>query len=381
MLAEFQSNLMRNINVLHVYRTSMPASYGGVESFIDTLCRADSRLGVNNSVLTLNPAPQVDQIKMNGYTVHQARQDIFISSTAFSLAAFAKFKRLSGMADIIHYHFPHPFSDILHFYCKPRKPSIVTYHSDVIRQKYLLYAYRPIMHRFLSSVDRIVATSPNYLASSEILQHYASKVSVIPIGIDPAPYGALDSERLEHWRKRFPEPFFLFVGAIRYYKGLKFALEAAAGTQIKIVIAGVGKEEKALKTQADSLQLSNVEFLGFVDDQDKSTLLNLCYGFIFPSHLRSEAFGISLLEAAMAGKPLVSCEIGTGTTFVNRANETGLVISPGSADELRDAMQFLLDHPDVALRMGERARQRSLELFSVDKQANLYNILYRDLIK
>lgn len=371
---------MAKINILHVYKTSMPASYGGVESFIDTLCKADSKLGVKNTVLTLHPKPQKQPIEMDGYSVHQAKQNLFLASTGFSASAFSKFKRLSNDADIIHYHFPNPFADMLHVACRHKKPSIVTYHSDIIKQKHLLHIYRPLKKRFLNSVDQIVAISPNYFVSSDVLQRYADKVSVIPIGIDPKAYETIDSERLDFWRSRLSKPFFLFIGAMRYYKGLHIALEAIAGTEIHIAIVGINGIEKDLKAQAASLQLKNIDFLGFVNDKDKLALLELCHGFIFPSHLRSEAFGIALLEAAMVGKPMVSCEIGTGTTFVNSANETGLVINPGSPHELREAMQFLLDNPEVAATMGKNAKKRSLELFTADQQAKSYYDLYQQLL-
>lgn len=370
------------MNILHVYKTSMPASYGGVESFIDTLCKSDSKLGVKNTVLTLHPRPQKQPIDMNGYTVHQARQNLFLASTGFSATAFGKFKRLSNEVDIIHYHFPNPFADMLHLACRSKKPSLVTYHSDIVKQKQLLHIYKPLQQRFLNSVDHLVSTSPNYFISSKILQQYANKVSVIPIGIDPKAYETVDSKRLNFWRNRLPKPFFLFVGAMRYYKGLHIALEAVAGTDIQIAIAGAGMHgiEKDLKAQATALQLNNVDFLGFVNNKDKLALLNLCHGFIFPSHIRSEAFGISLLEAAMAGKPMISCEIGTGTTFVNSANETGLVINPGSPRELREAMQFLIDNPKVAANMGKNAKQRSLKVFTADQQAKSYYDLYQQLL-
>lgn len=371
---------MAKINILHVYKTSMPSSYGGVESYIDTLCKQDSKLGVKNTVLTLHPKPQKQPIEMDGYSVHQAKQNLFLASTGFSASAFSKFKRLSNDADIIHYHFPNPFADMLHVACRPKKPSIVTYHSDIIKQKQLLHIYRPLKKRFLNSVDQIVATSPNYFVSSDVLQRYADKTSVIPIGIDPKAYETVDSERLDFWRSRLSKPFFLFIGAMRYYKGLHIALEAIAGTEIQIAIAGINGIEKDLKAQASSLQLKNVDFLGFVNDEDKVALLHLCYGFIFPSHLRSEAFGISLLEAAIVGKPMISCEIGTGTTFVNSANETGLVINPGSPRELREAMQFLLDNPKIAANKGKNAKKRSLELFTADQQAKLYYDLYQQLL-
>jgi rhamnosyl/mannosyltransferase len=367
--------------VLHVCKSSMPTNYGGIESFIDTLCKADSKLGVKNIVLTYNEAPLKQPIEMNGYTVYQTKQIFFIASTGFSLSAFGKFKELAIKSDIIHYHFPNPFADILHFVCPPNKPSIVTYHSDIVKQKYLLHIYKLLKHQFLKSVDHIVATSPNYFVTSSLLQKYSAKVTVIPIGIDHRSFKKVDPGRLNYWKSRFKKPFFLFVGAMRYYKGLHIALDAIAGTDIQIAIAGVGEIEKALKVQATSLQLNNVHFLGSVDFNDKLALLNLCYGFIFPSNLRSEAFGISMLEAAAVGKPIISCEIGTGTTFVNSANETGLVINPGTPSELKKAMYYLLDNPKIAAQMGKNAKKRSLELFTADQQARSYFELYKCLLR
>ena len=70
-------------------------------------------------------------------------------------------------------------------------------------------------------------------------------------------------------------------------------------------------------------------------------MFELCFAVLFPSHLRSEAFGISLLEGAMYGKPLISSEIGTGTTYINIDKETGLVVPPSDPIALREAMDFL----------------------------------------
>jgi glycosyltransferase involved in cell wall biosynthesis len=86
--------------------------------------------------------------------------------------------------------------------------------------------------------------------------------------------------------------------------------------------------------------LSTIHFLGFLSNEDKVALLTLCYAVLFPSHLRSAAFGISLLEGAMYGKPLISSEIGTGTSFINIANETGLVVQPSDPLALRQAMRL-----------------------------------------
>jgi rhamnosyl/mannosyltransferase len=373
--------MRETIRVLHVYKTSLPESTGGVEVFIDMLCRVSAKYGVKSNVLSLTKHPSENSIEMQGYTVYQAKQDLFIASTGFSLSAFKKFKKLACEADVIHYHFPNPFADILHFICRIKKPSLVTYHSDIIRQKWLLKLYRPLMRLFLNAVDHIVATSPNYRNSSEVLQNYRNKTSIIPVGIDVNMYPKLNQNKLDYWRKRLCEPFYLFIGAMRYYKGLHIALDAIKHTNIRLVIAGINGIEKELKQHATKYNISNVDFLGFISDEDKVALLTLCYGFVFPSHLRSEAFGLALLEAAAFGKPLISCEIGTGTSYININNQTGFVITPSSPDELKSAMQHLLDNPERAAEMGKNAKKRSGELFTADKQTKAYCELYDKLLQ
>ncbi len=118
-------------------------------------------------------------------------------------------------------------------------------------------------------------------------------------------------------RERAGEKFFLFVGNLRYYKGLHVLLDALEGTPFRAVLSGPAHEQE-LRRQAARLNLTQVDFVGPVGDEDKVALLTLCRALTFPSHLRSEAFGISLLEGAMFGKPMISTEIGTGTSYGER---------------------------------------------------------------
>jgi rhamnosyl/mannosyltransferase len=188
------------------------------------------------------------------------------------------------------------------------------------------------------------------------------------------------ADKLAFWCEKFGTKFFLFVGVLRYYKGLHILLEAAKGTSYPIVIVGAGPIEIELKKQSEETGLSNIHFLGFLSDEDKVALLTLCYAVVFPSHLRSEAFGISLLEGAMYGKPLISSEIGTGTSFINISNETGIVVPPSDPLALKQAMHTLWQNPELAAEMGRKSEQRYWELFTADKMVDSYVDLYRELI-
>lgn len=373
--------MSKSLKVLHFYKTSLASTQGGVEVFIDTLCQYTAKHNIEHSVLSLSELPSINPISMNGYTVYQAKQDLYLTSTGFSLSAFKKFKDLAQKADIIHYHHPNPFADLLHLLCNINKPSILTYHSDIIKQKRLAHIYYPLQQWFLNKVDRIIATSPNYVTSSNTLQKHLYKTSIIPIGISLNDYPTPTPESIDYWRQKLKPPFFLFIGAMRYYKGLHIALDAIKQTGLRFVIAGAGGIEDELKQYASDNKISNAVFLGQISEQDKAALLHLCHGFVFPSHLRSEAFGISLLEAAFFGKPLISCEIGSGTSYVNKDSVTGLVVTPSSPDALRHAMQFLMDNPAKALEMGKNAKARAQDLFTAEKQTESYMSLYKKIIK
>jgi len=367
--------------VLHFFKTYYPDSFGGIEQVIFQLCKGTVRYGYTSEVLTLSSSAHEEPIEYSGHLVHQAQLDLQLASTGFSLSAFRKFSALAKQADIIHLHYPWPFMDVVHFATRHGKPTVVTYHSDIIRQKALLKLYRPLKNRFLASVDRIVATSPNYLATSPVLNRYRDKIVEITYGLDKSTYPSPAPELLAKWRSKVGERFFLFVGMLRYYKGLHILLDAAQGTNYPIVIVGAGPIEAELKAQAVRLGLRNIFFLGAVPDEDKVALLTLCYGVVFPSHLRSEAFGISLLEGAMYGKPMISSEIGTGTTFINIGDETGLVVPPSDPVALRQAMSYLWEHPEEAARMGRRAEERYWKHFTAEQMVKSYVDLYGEVVR
>ena len=369
------------MRVLHFFKTYYPDSFGGIEQVIYQLCRGTAKYGVDGEVLTLSRNASDSCIVWDGHTVHRAKLDFQLASTGFSFSAISQFAKLAAQADIVHYHFPWPFMDVAHCAARIKKPTVVTYHSDIIRQKNLLRVYRPLKNRFLGSVDRIVATSPNYMATSTVLNRFADKVKIIPYGLDKESYPKPSPELLAGWRDRIGERFFLFVGMLRYYKGLHILLDAIQGTDFPVVILGAGPIEGELKEQAQRLGLSNIVFLGALPDEDKVALLRLCYAVVFPSHLRSEAFGISLLEGAMHGKPMISCEIGTGTSYINIDSETGLVVPPEDPAAFRGAMRYLWENSDVAQTMGRRAEERYWKLFTSDKMAASYYALYQELLQ
>jgi len=370
------------MKVLHVYRTYFPDTQGGLEETIRQICLNTKLQGIESRVVSLSRQANLKVRYHDEAVVYRYKLSFEIASCGFSVAAFNEFKQHIEWADIINYHYPWPFADLLHFFsAKVNKPVVITYHSDVIRQQGLLKMYAPLMRRFLQIAQRIVVTSPCYLSTSETLQSYQHKCEVIPIGLNKKTHPIVSQDKIDSVRQIYGQGFFLFIGVLRYYKGLKYLLEAIKQTSLKVVIAGSGPEENNLKKLAKKLQLDNVIFAGQVSDEDKVALLKLSTAVVLPSMMRSEAFGVVLLEGAIYAKPLITTEIGTGTSFVNQHNLTGFVVKPSEPLALQLAMQKLMGNPGLAKKMGLAAQQWYEEKFTGEIMSEAYNQLYQQVIK
>ena len=367
------------VKVLHIYRTFFPDTQGGLEEVIRQISLNTTE--VETRIFTISQhIHEPDIVEVDGIQVYRIPLLFEVASCSVAYRGLDVFKNLVSWADILNYHFPWPFADILNLLYAKGKRSVLTYHSDIIRQKNLLKLYRPLKRQFLSSVDKIVATSPNYFQTSKVLQKYKNKVEIIPIGLDETSYPIVDQERKSYWQNKISGTFFLFVGVLRYYKGLSVVINAAKGADYKIVIIGAGPIEADLKQQANEQHVDNIEFLGFQSDDDKVTLLSLCRGVIFPSYLRSEAFGVTLLEGAMFSKPLISVDIGSGMSYINLHKKTGLQVPPKNPQAFRKAMDTLYYDEAYANQLGVAARERFDSLFTGKIMGTKYDALYLSLM-
>jgi glycosyltransferase involved in cell wall biosynthesis len=366
---------------LHVYRTYFPDPPGGVQEAIRQICLATQALGSKNVIYCLSPNPYPAQVTRAEASVVRSRSWWAPASCDLGLiGSLQLFRQQSRLANVLHLHFPWPFGDLLRFAAMDR-PSVLTYHSDIVRQRSLGTVYSPLMWKTLRSVKHIVATSPDYALSSPVLMEPSirEKVRIIPLGICESSYPKDGDEsifdRLSIARK---EPYFLFLGVLRYYKGIEFLLRAACKIKGSIVLAGSGPQGRELKRLAESLRLKNIVFAGQVTEAEKVALIKSCRALVLPSHLRSEAFGVVLIEASMYERPMITCEIGTGTSFVNLHGETGLTVPPNDANALAEAMRTLEENAGWATCLGLKARERYERLFSEAALGRAYTDLYRD---
>jgi rhamnosyl/mannosyltransferase len=299
----------------------------------------------------------------NGVRVIYAARLATISSTPISVAYWRAVAQ--ERADIAHLHFPYPWGELANYFLGRARRTVITYHSDIIRQKFLRVAYAPLMWRVLARADRTIATSPNYARTSAVLARFAEKCVVVPLGIEPAPF-----ERAAQvgTSSRLPLQV-LFVGHLRYYKGVDYLLRALAELpHARLTIVGAGPMERAWRALARELRIADrVMWAGAVRDEDLPAYYAACDVFVLPACERSEAFGVVQLEAMAAGKPVVCTEIGTGTSFVNVDGVTGFVVPARDSHALAQAMARLLDHAELRARMGAAGRARVQREFTVEK--------------
>jgi len=367
------------MKVLHFFKTYWPDSFGGMERVIHALASGSRKYGIESEVLSLSVDPSPPALEFDGHRVLRAKRLANIASTGISIDALGLFRAAATRADLIHYHYPWPYMDVAHFLVRPDKPTVVTYQSDIVRQRVTGMLYAPLRDRFLGSVDAIAATTPAYVASSQVLRRFREKTCVIPLGLQEEDYPTPGDVLLAKWRSRFPRPFFLFCGEFRYYKGLDVLLNAARSIDADILLLGSGKMEHALRSQAASMNLANVHFLGRLDDADKAALLHLCMAVVFPSNRRSEAFGLTLVEASMFGRPMISCEIGTGTSYVNLDGITGTVVPPDDPVALAAAMSNMGGSESMRSTYGTNARLRYEKMFTAERMVRGYVDLYRSV--
>jgi glycosyltransferase involved in cell wall biosynthesis len=374
------------LKVLHVYRTYFPDPPGGLQEAIRQISSATGALGAEVRIFTLTPRPDPPIIhRPEAMVIREKSYGAPASCDLGGLAAFRRFQEMADWADILHFHFPWPFADLLNWATAPSKPRIITYHSDIVRQKMTGLLYAPLMRRTLGSMDAVIATSPGYVATSPFLQQYVTsdRLKVIALGIEEQAGEDNDTHIAKEYLRRwclYGKPYVLALGVLRYYKGLHVLINAARAIQGTIVIAGCGPEGKKLLAQAADLGVKNVIFLGQVTDQEKSFLLHHCRSLVLASHLRSEAFGMVLVEAAMYGKPMVCCEIGTGTSYVNRHNETGFVVPPENPEALARAVNVFLRDEEVAKTMGQAARRRYESFFTAKILGQQYIDVYEKIV-
>ncbi len=371
------------MNILHIYKDYYPV-LGGIENHVRILAEAQAARGHAVTVLVANPARHTTSETLNRVRVIKAARWATVASTPISPALFWQAARLK--ADVAHLHFPHPPGEVANWLFHPARRTVISYHSDVVRQAGILRFYKPLLKRVLKRADAIVYGSPP-MKNSVYLQPHQSKLHLIPYGIplDRFLQEPTDTE-IDRVKSLYPStsvalPKLLFVGRLRYYKGLNVLIDALPAIQAQLLIVGVGPLQTAWQAQARSRGVADrIAWLGEVPDADLPALYHLSDLFVLPATHPSEAFGLVQVEAMASGIPTICTELGTGTSWVTVDGQTGYVVPPNDSLALAEKINRLLAEPDRRRAMGAAARQRAQNEFAVERLIERVDALYQTLI-
>ena len=282
-------------------------------------------------------------------------------------------------ADVMVVHSPNPTAELGFLLGRPKSALVVRYQSDVVRQAAAMRFYAPFLMRFLDKAAMILPTSRQYLESSAVLRQFAGKCAVVPLGIVAEEYARPDESLVARARARYGTPYVFFCGVHRYYKGLPWLIRAAAKIDAPVVIAGDGPERPANMALAEQLGV-NIAFPGRLSHEELVAHLYGCAVVAFPSCARSEAFGLSILEAHACGRPVVATRLGTGVEFVNEHDKTGTNVPPEDSEALAEAINRLLADGARCREMGEYARGRVAREFNAEGLARREFELYEQAL-
>ena len=314
-----------------------------------------------------------------GSTIHEKMHGVDITrsgslgtyfSCPLSVSFIRNFRRMSKNADIVHIHVPFPLADAALLLSGFRGKVVVSWHSDIVKQKKLMLFYKPFMNYLLKRADVILTATEGHVRHSLYLPPYSEKCRVLPYGIVPGDY--LSVTRRPFLTEKASDKNCVkvfFTGRLVYYKGVDVLLKAF--TKVKnceLFIAGTGEMGPQLRKYAAEHGMKNkIHFLGFLPDEELRQAYADCDIFVLPSVAPSEAFGIVQLEAMVYGKPVINTALPSGVPYVSIHGQTGLTVAPRSPKALAEAINLLAEDKELREKYGKAAAERVMSEFSEDR--------------
>ncbi len=344
---------------------------GGVEKAVQDIAEGlREQEGITMTVLACQPKGKSTAELVHGVTVYRAGSWGMALGMPLSLSFFRLFRRLSRSADVLIVHYPFPLGMVGARLFARTVPFFVYYHSDIVRQKALARLFAPFDRWVLRNARGILVSNPAIIQSSPLLQLFKEKCTVVPFGIDEREFvqDAAREKRITEIQNRYGKNFVLFVGRLIYYKGVEYLVEAAERLRNEpenFVLIGAGALQAQLQQRIAELHLE--QKITLLPLQDRQTVIDYCFAcglLVLPSIYRSEAFGIVLMEAMAAGKPVISTDLGTGTSYINQHHITGFVVPPRDSAALAGALHEILRNPHLQKSFGIAARERVHNFFS-----------------
>lgn len=365
------------LSVLHVGKF-YPPHMGGIETHLQALCGA---LRNHADVRVIVSSEDRNTVEEMVDSVPVARLATLITAFSTSISPGMVSRIRNSGAGLVHIHLPNPAAVLAYLASGHRGPLVVTYHSDTVKQKVLGRLFEPFLNAALRKSAAIIATSPNYLATSPVLQAFRDRCHVIPYGIDTAQFEQCSPDAVRSVRERLGDRLVISVGRLVYYKGFDVLIRAMADVRGKLVIVGEGPLRSELQSLAARLGVTDkVVFAGEINNAGVMPYYHAADLFALASVARSEAFGIVQIEAMAAGLPVVNTSLDSGVPFVSLAGESGLTVPPGDAPALAAAINRLLDDQSLRQSLGQAGVRRARREFSLDTMLRRTLSLYESVI-
>jgi rhamnosyl/mannosyltransferase len=287
--------------------------------------------------------------------------------------------------DVLHLHTPNPTMLLTLAALRPAIPLVITHHSDVVRQRWLALAMRPFEHQVYSRARRILTGSAAYRDGSAVLRRYAPKVTVVPFGLDLAPYlgpSPAIRRRAERWRAEHGGPLWLAVGRLVYYKGFETAVDALALVPGTLLVIGTGPLERTLRQRAERRGVADrITWHGHATADELVGAYHAATALWFPSNARSEGFGLVQVEALASGCPVINTALaGSGVPWVSPHDQTGLTVPINDPPALAAAALRLLQEPGLRERLALGARERARQEFDHRLMAERTAAVYAEAV-
>lgn len=371
--------MKRKIKILEINKAYFPHT-GGIETLVKQYSEELEKFR-NIEVCTLvcrDGRGKTYSEKINDVRLTRAGSFGTYFSCPLSVSFLRLFRKMSESADIIHIHVPFPLADLALLLSGYSGKVIVSWHSDVVKQKKLLMLYKPLMKYLLDRADCILVATEGHIIGSEFLPEYRYKCRILPYGITPENYFNIQKIPFLSEKATNPESIkVFFTGRLVYYKGVDILIEAfrRVRNNCELFIAGTGILENELKEKVRKYGLNDrIHFLGFLPEEQLKQAFADCDIFVLPSVERSEAFGIVQLEAMIYGKPVINTSLPSGVPYVSIHEKTGITVMPYNSCELSRAINILRKNKNLREKMGQNAQKRVLENFN---QKNIIQDLYK----
>ena len=343
-----------------------PPSLGGTQTA--TAFAAEALLPEHDvTVICSNHDPGASEEVINGVRVVRCARLAMVARQPIPLG-LAKAIRESR-PDVLHFHAPDFWAAAVIAFVFPRVPLVFTHHMDVAGRRLLKQALMPLSRRLARRAAAVIVSHMRNFEQSSDLPRDLARVVAIPIPVDAAAFARSPAERARLQRQRQADHgdrvLVGFLGRLVWYKGLDHLIDAMSGQAgARLLVAGAGPLREPLERRVAALGLEDsVQFLGALDDRERTDLLHTIDMLVLPSTSTTEAFGIVQAEAQHCGKPVIATRLPTGASALVADGETGLLVEPGDADALREAIGGLVRDPALRTRQGRAAEARSRALF------------------